>query len=215
MMRKCAPHFRRGEDIHRRTASLVYGVSPESVTMRCAARRKRLISALSTAWGAYGLSQSAGMTRDEAGKFIEEYLEHFFRRPHVYGVDEEICIGEGICRDGTGATTVLAELRTTIIRSPLPAERMAINMPVQGPEADIVKLSMIAVDRFVREQFAGRRVCFQIHDELILKSKNPSRQSSLNEVKGVMESVYALTYRSWSMSVGKNWERRERYRGSM
>jgi DNA polymerase-1 len=87
------------------------------------------------------------------------------------------------------------------------AERMAINMPVQGLEADIVKLSMIAVEKFIRENFAGKaKLLLQIHDELIFEVEESVAPIFAHEVKGVMESVYPLRVPLIAeVSVGKNW----------
>ena len=84
---------------------------------------------------------------------------------------------------------------------------MAINMPVQGLEADIVKLAMIAVDTCVRERFAGQaNLLLQIHDELIFEVEESIAPVFAYEVKGVMESVYALQVPLVAdVSIGKNW----------
>ena len=199
--------FRRGEDIHRRTASLVYGVSPESVTDEMRRKAKAFNFGIIYGMGAYGLSQSAGMTRDEAGKFIEEYLEHFSGVRTFMESMKKFALEKGYVETELGRRRFLPEIANDNHQIAASAERMAINMPVQGLEADIVKLSMIAVDRFVREQFAGKAsLLLQIHDELIFEVEESVAPVFAHEVKGVMESVYALRVPLVvDVSVGKNW----------
>lgn len=199
--------FRRGEDIHRRTASLVYGVSPESVTDEMRRKAKAFNFGIIYGMGAYGLSQSAGMTRDEAGKFIEEYLEHFSGVRTFMESMKKFALEKGYVETELGRRRFLPEIANDNHQIAASAERMAINMPVQGLEADIVKLSMIAVDRFVREQFTGKAsLLLQIHDELIFEVEESVAPVFAHEVKGVMESVYALHVPLVvDVSVGKNW----------
>ena len=199
--------FRRGEDIHRRTASLVYNVSPESVTDEMRRKAKAFNFGIIYGMGAYGLSQSAGMTRDEAGKFIEEYLEHFSGIRTFMESMKKFALEKGYVETELGRRRFLPEIASDNRQVAASAERMAINMPVQGLEADIVKLAMIAVDTFIRDRFAGKSsLLLQIHDELIFEVEESIAPVFAHEVKAVMESVYALHVPLVAdVSIGKNW----------
>ena len=199
--------FRRGEDIHRRTASLVYNVPPESVTDEMRRKAKAFNFGIIYGMGAYGLSQSAGMTRDEAGKFIEEYLEHFSGIRTFMESMKKFALEKGYVETELGRRRFLPEIASDNRQVAASAERMAINMPVQGLEADIVKLAMIAVDTCIRERFAGQvSLLLQIHDELIFEVEESIAPVFAHEVKGVMESVYPLQVPLVAdVSIGKNW----------
>lgn len=199
--------FRRGEDIHRRTASLVYNVPPESVTDEMRRKAKAFNFGIIYGMGAYGLSQSAGMTRDEAGKFIEEYLEHFSGIRMFMESMKKFALEKGYVETELGRRRFLPEIASDNRQVAASAERMAINMPVQGLEADIVKLAMIAVDTFIRDRFAGKSsLLLQIHDELIFEVEESIAPVFAHEVKAVMESVYALHVPLVAdVSIGKNW----------
>lgn len=199
--------FRRGEDIHRRTASLVYDVSPESVTDDMRRKAKAFNFGIIYGMGAYGLSQSAGMTRDEAGKFIQEYLEHFSGIRAFMESMRAFALEKGYVETELGRRRFLPEIASDNHQVAASAERMAINMPVQGLEADIVKLSMIAVDSFIRERFSGKAtLLLQIHDELIFEVDESVASVFAHEVKNIMESVYALRVPLVvDVSVGKHW----------
>lgn len=199
--------FRRGEDIHRRTASLVYGVPTESVTDEMRRKAKAFNFGIIYGMGAYGLSQSAGMTREEAGKFIEEYLEHFSGIRAFMESMKKFALEKGYVETELGRRRFLPEIASDNRQVVASAERMAINMPVQGLEADIVKLAMIAVDKFVREQFSGKAtLLLQIHDELIFEVEESAAPVFAHEIRGVMESIIALRVPLVvDVSVGRNW----------
>ena len=199
--------FRRGEDIHRRTASLVYDVSPESVTDEMRRKAKAFNFGIIYGMGSYGLSQSAGMTRDEAGKFIEEYLDHFSGIRTFMESMKAFALEKGYVETELGRRRFLPEIASDNRQVVASAERMAINMPVQGLEADIVKLAMIAVDAFIRDRFAGKAtLLLQIHDELIFEVEESVAPVFAHEIKVVMESAYTLRVPLVAdVSIGKNW----------
>jgi len=199
--------FQRGEDIHRRTASLVYGVAPENVTDEMRRKAKAFNFGILYGMGSYGLSQSAGITREEAATFITEYLEHFSGIRNFMEAMKVFAREKGYVETELGRRRFLPEIKSDNRQVAAAAERMAINMPVQGLEADIVKLAMIAADRLIRERFLGKAtMLLQIHDELIFEVEEGMAPVFAHEVKEVMESVYALSVPlTVEVSVGKNW----------
>ena len=199
--------FRRGEDIHRRTASIVYGVEPEDVTDEMRRKAKVFNFGIIYGMGSYGLSQAAGMTREEAAKFIADYLDRFSGIRTFMESMKRFALENGYVETELGRRRFLPEISSEAHQVVASAERMAINMPVQGLEADIVKLSMIAVDRLIRERFLGKAtLLLQIHDELIFEIEESLAETFSREVKSTMESAYSLRVPLVvDVSVGKNW----------
>jgi len=199
--------FGRGEDIHRRTASLVYDISPDNVTDEMRRKAKAFNFGIIYGMGSYGLSQSAGMTRDESATFIQEYLEHFSGIRKFMEDMKTFAREKGYVETELGRRRFLPEITSDNKQIAAAAERMAINMPVQGLEADIVKLAMIAADKLIREHFSEKAVLLlQIHDELIFEVEESVAPVFAHEIKGVMESVYTLCVPLVAeVSVGKNW----------
>lgn len=199
--------FRRGEDIHRKTASLVYRVSPESVTDEMRRKAKAFNFGIIYGMGSYGLSQSADMTREESAVFIEEYLERFSGIRAFMESMRQFARDRGYVETEMGRRRFLPEIGSDNKQVAAAAERMAINMPVQGLEADIVKRAMIAIDRCIRDQFSGKaQLLLQIHDELIFEVDEDAAHAFAEDAKSVMESVYPLHVPLVvDMSIGKNW----------
>lgn len=199
--------FVRGEDIHRRTASLVYHVAPEAVTDEMRRKAKAFNFGIIYGMGSFGLSQSADMSRDEAAVFIREYLEHFSGIKKFMVDMKAFALEKNFVETELGRRRFLPEIGSDNRQVAASAERMAINMPVQGLEADIVKLAMLAADQCIRERFVGKAtMLLQIHDELIFEVEESVAPVFANEIKGVMESVYSLRVPLIvEVSVGKNW----------
>lgn len=199
--------FSRGEDIHRRTASLVYDIAPENITDEMRRKAKAFNFGIIYGMGSYGLSQSTGMTREESAKFIEEYLEHFSGIRNFMEDMKKFAKEKGFVETELGRRRFLPDIGSDNAQVSASAERMAINMPVQGLEADIVKLAMLAADRLIRERFFGKAaLLLQIHDELIFEVEDSVAPVFAHDVKEVMESVYPLSVPlTVDVSVGKNW----------
>ena len=189
------------------TAGAVYQVTPEEVTDDMRRQAKVFNFGILYGMGAYGLSAAAGIDQETAAKFIAEYfikfagiaryMEHMKRSAREHGyVETEL-----------GRRRYLPEIASTNIQMVRSAERMAINMPVQGLEADIVKLAMLAVDGLIREDFPDTAaMLLQVHDELIFEVKESVIETFVTDVKRVMESVYTLKAPLIvEVYQGKNW----------
>ncbi|MBO0996249.1 DNA polymerase I [Bacillus sp. SD075] len=162
--------FQAGMDIHTRTAMDVFHVSAEQVTSNMRRQAKAVNFGIVYGISDYGLSQSLGITRKEAGEFIEKYLRSF---PGVQEYMEE-SIHEARQK---GYSTTLMQRRRYIpeitsrnfnIRSF--AERTAMNTPIQGSAADIIKLAMINMNRRLKKEGLKTRMLLQVHDELIFET---------------------------------------------
>ena len=162
--------FQRGEDIHRRTAAEVYGVAPEDVTPDM--RRIAKVVNFGVVYGLsdFGLARDTGMSREDAHTFIDTYFRNF---PAVTAYLEGVrnhAREYGWVETFIGRRRYIADIRAANRQLRFAAERMAVNMPIQGGAADIMKQAMILVDEALRESGLRSRILLQVHDELLLEA---------------------------------------------
>ena len=162
--------FQRGEDIHRRTAAEVYSVAPEEVTPDM--RRIAKVVNFGVVYGLsdFGLARDTGMSREDAHTFIDKYFTNF---PAVTTYLEQVrnhAREYGWVETFIGRRRYIADIRAANRQIRFAAERMAVNMPIQGGAADIMKQAMILVDAALRESGLRSRMLLQVHDELLLEA---------------------------------------------
>src|SRR6266566_2109715 len=174
--------FARGEDIHRATAAEVLGVDPAQLTsgQRSIAKMKNfgIVYGIS----AFGLSENLEIPREEAQAYIDAYLARF---PHVQDFIQrtiEQAREDGYTTSLLGRRRPVPELRASNRQTRSLGERLAVNFVMQGSNADIIKVAMVAIHRRLREEGRGARLVLQIHDELLLEAPE-------NEVAAVKELV--------------------------
>ncbi|MGH7687942.1 MAG: DNA polymerase I [Candidatus Dormibacteria bacterium] len=162
--------FRRGEDIHRRTAADVYGIAPEAVTPDMRRIAKMVNFGVVYGLSDFGLARGAGISQEDAHAFIEKYFANI---PEVTTYLEGVrnhARQYGWVETFTGRRRYLPDIRAANRQIRGAAERMAVNMPMQGAAADIMKRAMIRVDRAMREAELRSRMLLQVHDELLLEA---------------------------------------------
>lgn len=200
--------FSRGDDIHTLTASAVSGVPLEKVTPELRRKAKTLNFGILYGMGSQALAESGGMSRDEARVFIEEYFKNFRRLAQFIAAIKDFAHVHGFTKTAFGRKRFYPELGASSFRLQREAERMAVNHPIQGTAADIVKKAMIEVEEFLkRRQLKGKiRFLLQIHDELIMEAqKEISRE--------IIAAMGEIMVRVWSGKVamkveihhGRNW----------
>ncbi|MGB7630697.1 MAG: DNA polymerase I, partial [Candidatus Deferrimicrobium sp.] len=198
--------FRQGDDIHTATAAAVFGVDPSAVTPELRRRAKVINFGILYGMSPFGLSRELGI----GGKEAKTYIDHYFNR--YLGVKEYIDGLKINARKDGYVLTIMGRRRTLkdidsrnkVLREA--AERMAINTPIQGSAADLIKMAMIRVDREFREAGMEARLVLQVHDELIVEA--PERETAASEsiLKEAMEGVAKLSVPlTVSVSRGKNW----------
>ncbi len=198
--------FRKGEDIHRKTASEVFGVMPGLVTSEMRRRAKAINFGIIYGMGPHGLSQELGIDVRAAKEYIERYFEHYKKvRLFIEHTIEE-ARERGYTETIFGRRRYVPELRSTNDNVRRAGERIAINTPVQGSCADIIKMAMIRVHRRLEEEGLCAHQILQIHDELLLEV----REDALDRVKAVlkeeMEGVVELSVPlEVKVGVGRNW----------
>ncbi len=198
--------FRDGDDVHRSTAARVMKVGLDEVTGDMRSRAKVVNFGIVYGMGARGLAQSLGIETAEARRFIDDYFRSY---PGVKRfIDDTI---ERARRD-RAVSTLLGRMRALPdIESSNPgarafSERVAVNTPVQGTAADIIKLAMLAVDREVRERNLRARLILQVHDELLLDVPAEELDTVRELVRRCMEQAMDLSVPlKVDMGTGANW----------
>jgi DNA polymerase I len=210
--------FRRGDDIHKITASEINKVSMSQVTDKMRRAAKALNFGVIYGMSVFGFSQAAGIERDDAKKFINEYMEKFQGVSRYIRETKEFAKKYGYVETLIGRRRNIPEINSPNFQVQNAAERMAINMPIQGLAADIVKLAMIKIyDYFggsISENNISRsnldrndvRMILQIHDEIILEVKEDMAEEVAKKVKEIMEQAYKLKVPLIAeVKIGDNW----------
>lgn len=191
---KMTETFRRGEDIHTRTAAEIFGVQTDKVTTGMRRQAKVLNFGILYGMGIMGFQRASGVDRATAKGFIDRYMREF---SGIAGYMQEM--KNKVRRDGY-VTTILGRRRQLPEAfSGMPqlvsqAERMAINMPIQGTEADLLKLSMIKVHDLIHTEKAEENVklLLNVHDELLFEVKENLIKDWTVKIKNIMENIHKL-----------------------
>ncbi len=198
--------FSDGEDIHRATAAEVFGVSPEEVNAEQRRAAKAINFGLIYGMSAFGLAANLGITRDAAQTYIDRY---FARYP---GVAEYMArIKKQASANGYVETVFGRRLWLPDINAKGPrragAERAAINAPMQGTSADLIKLAMVAVQDWLEKEKLASRLVMQVHDELVLDVPREEQELVSQTLPGLMCDVATLAVPLVAETgVGNNWE---------
>ncbi|WP_019630658.1 DNA polymerase I [Actinomadura atramentaria] len=199
--------FGSGADFHTITASRVFGLPPEQIDSELRARIKAMNYGLAYGLSAYGLSQQLRISPEEARGLMEEYFQQFGGvRDYLQDVVAQ-ARRDGYTETILGRRRYLPDLTSDNRQRREMAERMALNAPIQGSAADIVKVASLNVDRALRERALRSRILLQVHDELVLEVA-PGEANALRElVRGEMASAYALRAPlEVSMGTGRTWQ---------
>lgn len=184
--------FTKGEDIHRATASIINKVTPSQVTEKLRSKAKALNFGIIYGMGVFGFASSAGIDREEARKFINEYMEKFSGVANYMKKTKEEAKKNLFVETQLGRRRYIPEINSANFQVQSGAERMAINMPIQGMAADIMKLAMIAAEKIVAEYSGQVRTVLQVHDELVFEAKEEIAQEFSQKIKTTMENVLKL-----------------------
>ena len=199
--------FESGEDLHTFVASRAFNIPPEQVDPELRRRIKAMAYGLAYGLSAYGLAQQLKITPDEARTQMDAYFERFGGvRDYLRNVVVE-ARGSGYTETILGRRRYLPDLTSDNRQRREMAERMALNAPIQGSAADIIKVAMLGVDRALREAGLRSRMLLQVHDELVFEV-SPGEQAALEElVRREMGSAYELSVPlEVSIGVGRTWD---------
>ena len=199
--------FARGDDVHRATAAEIFGVAPDEVVADQRRTAKVINFGLIYGMSAHGLARNLGIERSAAATYIDRY---FARYPGVAAYMDRTrseARDQGYVETVFGRRLHLPDIRASNVGRRQAAERAAINAPMQGTAADLIKLAMIAVSRWLREEGLGSRLILQVHYELVLEV--PADELDVVRVRlpelmaGVAELAVPLLA---EVGVGANWD---------
>ncbi|MCK5884107.1 MAG: DNA polymerase I [Bacteriovoracaceae bacterium] len=198
--------FNAGEDIHAQTASEVMGISLDKVTDGDRRVAKAVNFGLMYGQSSFGLAKSLGISRGEAKEYITNYFQKFSMVKSYLDILRERCEETGYAETMYGRKRFLPNINSTNRTIKSFAEREAINSPIQGTAADIIKFAMISIDKIMTENQMKSKMLLQVHDELIFEVVEEELAQMKNLVRTEMESVVKLSVPlTVDMGIGVNW----------
>ena len=200
--------FAKNEDVHRRTAAEVFNTTPEEVTNEQRRYAKVINFGLIYGMSVFGLAANLGIERDAAKLYIDRY---FMRYPGVADYMQQTRVEakqQGYVETVLGRRLWLSEINSPNGPRRAAAERAAINAPMQGTAADLIKLAMIAVQDWLEKESLGARMIMQVHDELVLEVPDAELALIRERVPALMASVADLKVPlEVELGAGPNWDR--------
>ncbi len=209
--------FREGQDIHTRTASEVWGIPLDEVTKTQRSAAKAINFGVAYGIGANALSESAGISREEARAFIDKYFLTFTKVGEYLENTKALAYTQGYIETMFGRRRYLPELKSQIPYLRAAGERMAVNAPIQGANADAIKLAMIELHHFVAVRWglhpdADVKMLLQVHDELVFEVKAGLGNEVAKLLKEKMEGTIELRVPvRVDVRVGKSWGELEKF----
>lgn len=184
--------YEKGLDIHARTASALFGVIESDVTPEM--RNKAKVVNFSVIYGttAYGLAENLKIEKREAAFFIDRYFSNY---PGVREYMDKIsteCFEKGYVETIYGRRRYIPEIKSTKRQEVEGAKRIAINSPIQGTSADLIKAAMIEIHSFLQKKKCRSRLLLQVHDELVFEVHNSERELIYDTAKKIMETIVQL-----------------------
>jgi DNA polymerase-1 len=198
--------YRKGDDIHTLTASQVFGVPPLMVTGDHRRQAKVVNFGIVYGLSPFGLSQNLGIDTSEAKQFISAYFEKYKGVRTFIDKTLEEARREQKVKTLFGRVRPIPDINSKNANLRGFAERTAVNTPLQGTAADLIKMAMIRIDATIRERKLKSRMTLQVHDELVFEVPEAEVDSMKALVRGQMENVHPLTVPLLvELGVGKNW----------
>ncbi|MGZ5029698.1 MAG: DNA polymerase I [Methylobacter sp.] len=199
--------FTDGEDVHRATAAEVFGVAPEQVTTDLRRSAKAINFGLIYGMSSFGLGQQLGLSRNQAQSYIDLY---FARYPGVKNYMDRIreqAREQGYVETLFGRRLYLPEINSRNAARRQYAERTAINAPMQGTAADIIKRAMIAVDRWLYLENPNAKMIMQVHDELVFEIAQDQVDECASKIRSIMCTAVELEVPLIvDIGIGNNWD---------
>ncbi len=201
--------FRRGEDIHTATAAEIFEVAPKDVTKEMRNQAKVLNFGIIYGMGAMGFSRAAGVSTLRAREFITKYFADFSGVAEFMEKMKAKAHSDGYVETIFGRRRQLLDIHSTMPQLQAQAERAAINHPVQGTEADLIKLAMINISDHIHKNLNDdeARLLLQVHDELVFEIKTSLVKKLAPRFKEIMESVHKIDVPLVvDVKFGNNWQ---------
>ncbi len=199
--------FARGEDIHTVTAAIIHGVAPGDVTEDMRRVAKTVNFGIIYGMQAHGLSRDTGLSRQEAQRFIEQYWANLPKVKQYFDGTLAFGIKHGYVQSIYGRRRILGDLTSANYTRRAAAERMAVNMPLQGSSSDIMKIAMIRLHNDLTRSGLRARLLLQVHDELVLEVDRPDVAAVAALVQTVMSGAADLSVPlETEVRAGPNWD---------
>ncbi len=200
--------FAHDKDIHRVTAGEILGKTESEVTNEERRRAKAVNFGLIYGMSAFGLSKQINIPRKEAQFYIDRYFERYPGVQQYMEQTRQLAAEQGYVETLSGRRLYLPKIRSTNGIEKRGAERAAINAPMQGTAADIIKTAMIKMSEWIKNQSAGNiKMVMQVHDELVFEVKDAFVKQYCTEIKKIMENCYQLSVPlKVDIGIGNNWD---------
>lgn len=198
--------FKKGEDIHASTAAKLFDVNPDEVTREQRANAKTVNFGIIYGVSAFGLSKQTDLSRKEAGKLIKTYYQTYPKLGDYIEIQKEFAQEHGYVQTVMGRRRYLKDInaRNHMVRSA--AERNAVNAPVQGSAADIIKKAMITIHQKLEEGNYKSKMLLQVHDELVFDIHKEELEELKSMIKTEMETAFELEVPlEVELGIGDNW----------
>ena len=198
--------FRSGADIHTSTAATVFGVERKAVTSEMRKKAKAVNFGILYGIGAFSLAEDLGVSRVQAQEFIDRYLAGFPRIDRYLKDTIREAYENGFVTTLFGRKRYIPELKGTNKMQQKFGERVAMNSPIQGTAADLIKVAMIRVHRRLREEGLDARLILQVHDELLIESHRSCAAQAERILREEMENAASLSVPlTVEIHTGENW----------
>ncbi|MNC84894.1 DNA polymerase I [compost metagenome] len=200
--------FAAGEDIHRATAAEIFSLAPKEVDAEQRRYAKVINFGLIYGMSAFGLARQLGIERSAAQQYMDRYFTRYPGVADYMKRTREAARETGYVETVFGRRLWLPEIKSANPARRQGAERAAINAPMQGTAADLIKLAMIAADRWLREKHLESRLIMQVHDELVLEVPDRELSEVRRELPRLMGGVAELSVPLVvDVGAGPNWDR--------
>jgi len=203
---KMIASFENNEDIHSRTAAEIYNIPLDQVKKEQRYEAKEVNFGILYGMGAWGLATRRGMSRERARAFIEKYFVAHHEIQEYIAATISLAHEQGYVETLFGRRRYLPDIDSTMPQVKAAAERMAINMPVQGTAADLMKIAMINIQQKLPDLSKDTKMILQVHDELVFEVPDSEVRSVAEFIAKEMNSVYELKVPiKTEVAVGENW----------
>ena len=199
--------FASGEDVHRRTASEIFTLAPDQVTSEQRRYAKVINFGLIYGMSAFGLASQLGVERTAAQQYMDRYFARYPGVAQYMQRTREFAREKGYVETVFGRRLFMPDINASNGQRRQAAERAAINAPMQGTAADLIKLAMIAVHRWIGQHASGTALVMQVHDELVLEVPQAQVELVARELPALMAGVASLAVPLVvDVGIGSNWD---------
>ncbi|MCO6412783.1 MAG: DNA polymerase I [Thiogranum sp.] len=199
--------FAQGEDIHRATAAEVFATALDQVTAEQRRSAKAINFGLIYGMSAFGLGRQLGIPRGEAQKYVDLYFQRYPGVKAYMDATRAMAAEQGYVETLFGRRLYLPDINARNMQRRQAAERTAINAPMQGTAADIIKKAMLAVDEWIKTEVSGVKMIMQVHDELVFEIPAPQCQAAAEEIRARMQQAAQLAVPLVvDVGIGDNWD---------